>query len=82
MLKCNCNELCFYYKKTSITEIDGKKYTQTHNINKCNRLLSDNFRKKPCDFNNKILIDEKVVQEEDKEKIKIDSPIVNKDKND
>ena len=84
MLKCNCNELCFYYKKTSITEIDGKKYTQTHNFNKCNRLLSDNSKKKPCDFNSKILIDEKVVnvQEEDKEKIKIDSSIVNKDKND
>ena len=83
MLKCNCNELCFYYKKTSITEIDGKKYTQTHDINKCNRLLSDNSKKKPCDFNSKILIDEKVVnlQQDDKEKIKIDCPIVNKDKN-
>ena len=31
MLKCNCNELCFYYKNTSVIEIDGKKYTQTHN---------------------------------------------------
>jgi len=77
MLKCNCNEPCFYYKKTSITEIDGKKYTQTHNINKCNRLLSDNSKKKPCDFNSKILIDEKLVET----KIKIDCPIVSEEKN-
>ena len=82
MLKCNCNELCFYYKNTSITEIDGKKYTQTHNFNKCNRLLSDNSKKKPCDFYSKILIDEKVVHVENvQEKIKIDCPIVNEEKN-
>ena len=80
MLKCNCNELCFYCKKISITEIDGKKYIQTHNINKCNRLLSDNSRKKPCYFNSKILVEEKAVNVENvQEKIKIDTP--NKDKN-
>ena len=77
MLKCNCNEPCFYYKKTSITEIDDKIYTRTHNINKCNRLLSDNSKKKPCDFNSKILIDEKLVET----KIKIDCPIVSEEKN-
>lgn len=88
MLKCNCNESCFYYKKTSIIDIDGKKYTQTHNFNKCNRLLIENSKKKPCNFNSKILIEEKVVnvvnvvnvQEEDKEKIKIKNLVVADDK--
>ena len=77
MLKCNCNELCFFYKKTSIIEIDGKKYTQTHNFNKCNRLLSDNSKKKPCDFISEILIEEKLIEE----KNKIESLIVENDKN-
>ena len=80
MLRCNCNELCFYYKKTSVIEIDGKKYTQVHNFNKCNRLLIENSKKKPCDFNSKILIEEKVIQEEDKEKIKMNNLLVADDK--
>mgnify|MGYP001165316353 CR=1 FL=1 len=63
MLRCNCNDTCFYYKKISVVEIDGKKYTQVHNINKCNRLLSENSKKKPCDFNSKILIEEKLLEE-------------------
>lgn len=63
MLKCYCNEPCFYYKKTSIVEIDCKKYMQTHNFNKCNRLPSDNTKKTPCDFNSKKLIQEKLIEE-------------------
>ena len=67
MLKCNCNELCFFYKKPSIIEIDNKKYVQTHNFNKCNRLPNENSKKKPCDFISKILIEEKLIED----KIKI-----------
>ena len=26
MLRCNCNEICFYYKQTLVVETDGKKY--------------------------------------------------------
>uniref|UniRef100_A0A6C0LFQ7 Uncharacterized protein n=1 Tax=viral metagenome TaxID=1070528 RepID=A0A6C0LFQ7_9ZZZZ len=75
MLKCNCNELCFYYKETSIVEIDGKKYVQTHNFNKCNRLLNENSKKKQCDFNSKIFINEKLVEEKNK------NPIIIEEKN-
>ena len=73
MLNCNCNELCFYYKKTSLIEIDGKKYTQTHNFNKCNRLIGENSKKKPCNFHSKILIDEKLVENEIKVESSTDS---------
>jgi hypothetical protein len=76
MLRCNCDELCFYYKKTSVIEIDGKKYIQVHNFNKCNRSLIENSKKKPCDFNSKILIEEKLVEE----KIKMNNLVVADDK--
>ena len=66
MQKCNCNELCFYYKKTSFIEKQGKKYIQTHHVNKCNRLLSDNSKKKPCKYLSNILIDEKLIEDETK----------------
>lgn len=70
MEKCNCNELCFYYRKTSLIIKDGLKYCQINDINKCNRLLNDNFKKKPCDYNSIKLVHEKLLDELDISKTK------------
>lgn len=78
MLKCYCNESCFYYKKISVMKIEDKKYMQIHNFNRCNRLLIDNLKKKPCDFNSKILIEEKLLEEKSNNKNTIVSKHNNK----
>lgn len=59
MQRCNCNEKCFYVRKVISSNIDGQEYIEYYDINKCNRLLSDNTRKKPCDYNSAILVESK-----------------------
>lgn len=63
METCHCKELCFYYKKTKLIYKNNTKYFQTYHINKCNRLIGENTKKKPCDYKNEILIEEKIIEE-------------------
>ena len=57
MQKCYCNDTCYYFKKiVSNVNDDGQTYIEHYDINKCNRMLGENSRKKPCDFYNKRLV--------------------------
>ena len=47
---CDCKENCFSYVKMGIKIINNKQYYEKIKISKCNRLLIENIRKKPCGF--------------------------------
>ena len=49
ILKCHCNEQCYFINKTCIINKENKKYVQVQYINKCKR-FNDNIKKKPCNF--------------------------------
>lgn len=48
MLKCHCDENCFFYVKTIADENDKSKYNRISRW-RCAR-YNDNIKKKPCDF--------------------------------
>ena len=56
MQKCHCNENCFYFRKISSNIIEGKKYIEHYDINKCSILLSDTSKKKNCGYYDKKLL--------------------------
>lgn len=63
MEKCKCNENCFFYTKSIITYKNNANYHQKILVNKCNRLVGDNIKKKPCDFLSNKILSEKIIEE-------------------
>lgn len=63
MEKCNCNENCFKYIKSTSNVINDNVYIQKILVNKCNRLIGDNIKKKPCDFLSHKILSEKILEE-------------------
>lgn len=68
---CKCNENCYKFEKIYNEKKENKEFLMKKTINKCNKLLSDNTKKKPCDYyDEKIEILYEIKNEEGKDKEK------------
>ena len=61
MYKCNCGDTCAIITTYRKSEKD-KSHIQTVQILKCNRLLGENSKKKPCNYYEENIIKESVYQ--------------------
>ena len=61
MYKCNCGDICSIITTYRINE-KNKSNIQTVQILKCNRILGENIKKKPCNYYEENIIKENVYQ--------------------
>lgn len=74
-LKCDCNELCFFYYEIREVEKDNSKINRII-VNKCNRITEEGSKKKPCKFYN-----EKIIEEKNKEQTNVNINVYNNNNN-
>lgn len=71
---CNCNESCFFFEKKTVINKEGLEYVQISNINKCNRSLAENPKKKPCNYKTTKIISEQLLNDNNDNKVHYEQP--------
>lgn len=71
---CNCNESCFFFEKKMVINKEGLEYVQITNVNKCNRSLAENPKKKPCNYKTTKIISEQLLNDNNDNKVECEQP--------